>query len=288
MDLRLRWALFYHRARNWLRAWPARGFHPPPPEPADGDDKDDKAMPPHFAATIDGRCYRLAPEDRKFWRAVAANEWERHTFMVLDRCLRADSVYLDVGAWIGPTVLFAAARCRTVYCIEPDPVAYERLLANLRMNDITNVLPFHGALGGGNGPVQIANEKSFGNSKTRVQATPDDAGVTVLGMDIQRLIEGWGIKKIDLVKMDVEGAEFDLMPPLLDFLPRTKPGIHLSLHAPFFPQSERREKLAAVVELANRYAFCYDKRLNKIASEEILGERFTHRFNTITLTDAEL
>ncbi len=287
MDLRLRLALFYHRARNWLRAWQARGIYRPP-KSADGDDKVDKAMPPHFAATIDGRRYRLAPEDRKFWRAVAANEWERHTFMVLDRCLRTDSVYLDVGAWIGPTVLFAAARCRTVYCIEPDPVSYERLLANLRMNNITNVLPFHGALGVANGPVQIANEKSFGNSKTRVQAAPGATSVTVLAMDIRRLMEGWGIEKIDFMKMDVEGAEFDLMPSLIDFLPRMKPGIHLSLHARLFPKSERREKLAAVVELANRYAFCYDKHLNKIAPEEILGEPFTHHYNAITLTDAEL
>lgn len=243
-------------------------------------------------ATIGGKRYRVAHGNQKFWRKVTDNQWESYTFEMLDRCLRADSVYLDIGAWIGPTVLFAAQRCKTVYCIEPDPVAFERLLANLRMNDVGNVLSFHGALGNCNGCVQIANEEDFGNSETRVQSAVGDdgvdGGVTVLALDIFSLVEFWGIEKIDLMKMDIEGAEFDLVPSLINFLPRIKPTIHLSLHAPLFPQSERQNKLAAIIELANHYTHCYDKRLNKITPKEILEDKFAQRFNTVVLTDTEL
>ncbi len=241
----------------------------------------------YFPATIGDRRYRLAVGNARFWDTVERDEWEPDTFTVLDRCLRPDSVYLDIGAWIGPTVLFAAQRCQTVYCLEPDPVAYERLLGNLRMNGVDNVLPFHGALGAGNGRIQIVNEENFGNSETRVQAGPG-GGVTVLAMDIFSLIDLWGIEKIDLLKMDIEGAEFDLMPSLIALLPRIKPTIHLSLHAPLLPPHRRREKLAAIVQLAGHYAFCYDKRLNPISPKEILEERFTDKFNTVVLTDEAL
>ena len=178
-----------------------------------------------FPAKLAGGRYRLVPEDRKFWRMAAGGQWERHTFRILEQLLRPDSVYVDVGAWIGPTVLFAAARCKVVYCIEPDAVAYERLLGNLRMNGIDNVLPFHGALGVRNGTVQIAGEKGkgFGTSETRVQATPTDGGAdvaaTVLAMDLPRFIQHWGIERIDLMKIDIEGAEFDLAPALISICP---------------------------------------------------------------------
>ena len=265
-----------------------------------------------FPAKLAGGRYRLVPEDRKFWRKAASGQWERHTFRILDQLLRPDSVYVDVGAWIGPTVLFAAARCKVVYCIEPDAIAYERLLGNLRMNGIDNVLPFHGALGVRNGTVQIAGEKGFGTSETRVQATPVDGGAdvaaTVLAMDLPRFIQWWGIERIDLMKIDIEGAEFDLAPALIDLSatlkpatskpatskpatskPATsKPAIHLSLHAPLFPQSERQAKLAAIVQLAECYAHCYDRDSNKIQPRDILEEPFVSRFREVVLVDEAL
>lgn len=240
-----------------------------------------------FPAHLHGRRYRLVPEDRKFWRKVSRDEWERSTFTFLERCLSADSVCLDVGAWIGPTALFAAQRCRAVYCIEPDPFAYERLLANIRLNEVGNVLPFHGALSSRNAGVQIANERGFGNSMTRVRAAPA-GGVTVLGMDLPSFIDWWGIDRIDLLKMDIEGAEFDLVPSIIDLLPRFKPAIHLSLHAPLLPPDERHDQLAAVTDLAARYAFCYDKHLQPVEPREIPGARFASCFNSVAMTDRAL
>ncbi|MGI9310051.1 MAG: FkbM family methyltransferase [bacterium] len=248
----------------------------------------------HFPATLDGRAYRLVAEDRKFWCKVAAGQWERDTFRFLDRCLRDDSVYLDIGAWIGPTVLFAAARCRMVYCVEPDPIAYQRLLANLRMNGVANVRSFHGALAARGGAVRIASEGGFGRSVTRVEVRAP-SGVrgdhaTVLAMDLRALLDLWGIARIDVLKIDIEGAEFDLMPSLMELTTRIKPHIHLSLHAPFFPRSERRDKLAAVVALAERYAHCYDQRLAEIQPHEILDARlrFEEKPRSVVLTDEVL
>jgi hypothetical protein len=68
-----------------------------------------------------------------FWEKLYAN-WEESTFTIFDRFLNTNSSYLDVGAWIGPTILYGAQKAEHVYAIEPDPVAYQELTRNLQLN----------------------------------------------------------------------------------------------------------------------------------------------------------
>jgi len=85
----------------------------------------------------------------KFWYNVARGKWEPETLAVLKQHLTSASVYADIGSYIGPTVLYAARRCKRVYCFEPDYVAYRYLLWNIDLNNLRNVLPFNLALGCG-------------------------------------------------------------------------------------------------------------------------------------------
>ena len=247
-------------------------------------------MSEYITAKIGGRPHRLLAEDAAFWRRVESGEWEPDTLDALARCLRRGAVFVDAGAWVGATTLFAAARGAHVYCIEPDPAAYERLLANLRLNSVANVHPLHAALGAKNARVPLACARGLGKSMTRVQpaAAPEDAQAWALALTPARFMEWWGIEKIDLLKIDIEGGEFDLAPALAEILPRAKPAIHLSLHAPFFPEKIRREKLAVIAGLAGRYAFCYDGALRGISPEDVLGDEFAGGFRSVVLADRML
>ena len=246
------------------------------------------AQPRRLNINIGGVAHQLVAENEKFWQKVDANRWEPDTLTLLDRCLRADSVYVDVGAWIGPTVLFAAPRCRIVYGIEPDPVAYEQLLANLRLNHIQNARLFHGALCAQNGVAQVVNEKGFGDSVTRVGESTRGDRAEVLAMTPTRFTEFWGIEKIDLLKVDIEGGEFDLIPALIELTARTKPIIHLSLHAPNFPPPLRQSKLQQAAKLARLYRHCYDKHLTTLPVEQIASEHFAQKFDAVVLSDEAL
>lgn len=239
-----------------------------------------------FSLHFYGRRYLLAGEDYAFWREAAAGRWEHRTFKTLQRYVHADSIYVDVGAWMGPTVLFAAPRCKQAYAIEPDPAAYERLLINLRLNAIKNVFTFHGALANANTTVAVGSERGLGKSVTRIGGGTPATQVTVLAMDLKRFIDWWQIPRIDFLKMDVEGAEFDLTDSLLELTRKFKPAIHLSTHAPFFPPAERPALLARVAKLAAQYKFCYDTKLNAIQPDTIAGDpQFTQKFGAVTLTD---
>jgi trigger factor len=73
---------------------------------------------------------RTGPNDH-FWDDVMAGWWEPETYDLLDRFLSPEESYLDLGAWIGATVLYAAGTARRVYAVDADPVALEEFNANV-------------------------------------------------------------------------------------------------------------------------------------------------------------
>ena len=242
------------RGKLWHTFYKAKGFYP---------------------TKIEGDRYRLHPRDRKFWLRFNRGNWEHNTLKAFDAVLMPDTVYLDVGAWMGPTALFAAKRCKMVYAIEPDPVAYLRLLTNISLNRIENIISFHGALAAENGILQIGNANStgFGDSMSRIEQNTNAGDYAeIIGVDINRLLDLLHINKVDFIKMDIEGAEFDLLPTLDNFIKEHKPTFYLSLHPQFFPEPERKEKIAKAIFIAEQYKYCYDHRLNAIEPKEMLAD----------------
>ena len=63
------------------------------------------------------RAFRVQAADgrRDFWRRVGSGLWEPQTFEVFERFLRPDRSYVDIGAWIGPTVLYGAMLSRRAH-----------------------------------------------------------------------------------------------------------------------------------------------------------------------------
>jgi FkbM family methyltransferase len=242
----------------------------------------------YFPIQLYGTNYKFQPEDRKFWRKVATGKWEPHTFRILNAFLDHSSVYVDLGAWIGPTVIFAAARCRQVYCFEPDPFAYEQLLGNLRLNEIDNVTSFHGAIYTKNGTIQLGNsEGSFGNSETSIISNTSE-GITAPCLTFDHAIELFGIGTIDLLKIDIEGAEFELLPDMKSYLDENRPSLYLSTHAPLIDKSERREKMQVIAELADLYSFCLDRNLQPLNRDELFSPQYIDNFCDIILTEKNI
>ena len=42
--------------------------------------------------------------------------WEEDTFNILDHYQNPYKTYIDIGAWIGPTVLYSASKFKNVVC----------------------------------------------------------------------------------------------------------------------------------------------------------------------------
>ncbi|WP_170476305.1 FkbM family methyltransferase [Ruegeria arenilitoris] len=235
----------------------------------------------YFNGTLNGEPFRLDPYHSKFWKKASSGLWEPETFEVLDRYLSPDRDYIDVGAWAGATVLYASRRARHVWCFEPDPVAYRFLNWNLELNNIRNVTAFGVALWNSTGILRMSSLGGEpGDSMTSVLAANEN-GTDVVSLAWEQFSEKVDLSDVSLVKMDVEGAEFSLVPALQPWLKVQKPAFYLSTHVPFLNESE---KSAATQSLADSLAFYKNCTLDGVdhdVSEALLSKRVSEQFPSI-------
>lgn len=237
-----------------------------------------------YPVTIDNNSFRCDPEHIPFWQKVNAGHWEPETFAVLKRLLTKESVYCDVGAWIGPTVLYAARLCRKVYCLEPDRVAYQYLLQNVQLNSLENILSSHLALSFENGLSRMSSPRGKRGDSMTSLIRPDGKRVQeVLCLVWQQWLELVGAPRIDIIKMDIEGGEFALLPTMKDYLAENRPKLFLSLHPHLLPETERFEEMGRLVDILSVYGACYDSGGNRLTLLSLLDKQAVHSAGTYLL-----
>jgi FkbM family methyltransferase len=113
-------------------------------------------------------------------------------------------VVVDCGANIGITSLFLAARYpgATILSVEPHPDNFALLKTNVAQ--VPRILPIRACVTGtSQSAVALTNDQAaWGN-----RIATDDLGVLVPAITIEELCKQHGIEKIDLLKLDIEGAE---------------------------------------------------------------------------------
>lgn len=181
-----------------------------------------------------------------FWGQYAAGKWEPGTFEVLDRFLTPHGCYVDLGAWIGPTVLYAAPRCSLVVAAEPDPVAFEQLVRNFELNGFENMVLFRGAVDTHRDGTSLYMHGLWGDSMSST-VVEGPLEMTVPTQTLPGLLETWGL--IDLIKMDIEGAESRVLPDAVDYLAGRRIPLLVSLHEDWYPPGGA----GAVREALNRF-----------------------------------
>jgi FkbM family methyltransferase len=147
-------------------------------------------------------------DDLQLWFHYLGDYETLERAFILSR-LPGDGVFLDVGANVGWHTLHAAQHLVSGRVIAFEPVSWnlERLARNLELNGLRNVQVFPFALSDTEGPAEI--NSSFGGSGNATLA-PRAEGTHVETISCVRLDDhpaGRSIDRIDVVKIDVEGAE---------------------------------------------------------------------------------
>lgn len=176
-----------------------------------------------------------SPEWPDFWDHLASGEWEPWTLEILSG---VRGRYVDVGAWVGPTVI-AAKGARERVAIEPDPEARRMLLANLEEADVAAAV-WPCAVGAEAGTVTLRATRVLGNSETTMLGHGDGDPFDVPAIPLHEVGDA------DLIKIDIEGAEAQVLPAARAWLDGTRP-ILVSLHPQFMD-------MTAVLEVLGDYA----------------------------------
>jgi FkbM family methyltransferase len=122
-----------------------------------------------------------------------------------------DGTIIDLGAHIGLATLrlLAANPTARVIAVEADPA----LIPQLRANTLgLPVVVVNAAVGDRSTPRTLwhSTKLAWGNSFRRVALS--QTPVTVRGLTFEDLLQEVGVTEIDLLKLDIEGAEWEAFP----------------------------------------------------------------------------
>lgn len=147
----------------------------------------------------------LVPDD-SLWVAVKDNfllsEYERCGLYITN----FTGTVIDAGAHAGLFSLKVASHASNVIALEPHPINSLLLRINLLRNRTENVVVVEKALWKSRGPVAMA-EGNHSAAHMVVDSDSDPGSIGTITLD--DLVESTG--PVDLLKLDIEGAEFDVI-----------------------------------------------------------------------------
>jgi FkbM family methyltransferase len=171
------------------------------------------------------REYRCWVPDDALWGMVTEvlllDTYERAGIRLGD----SRGVVIDGGAHVGLFALRAAAHCSHVIAIEPHPYNFEILQKNLARNGVRNVSAVCKALWTAQNPVQLFDG---GDSMSPSLLTRGTVSHQVEPVRLDDLVSDAG--RVDLLKLDIEGAEFQVIETAEDDTLRKIGAVVVELH----------------------------------------------------------
>ena len=119
---------------------------------------------------------------------------------------------LDIGANMGSFMLYAARSNSgaKIYCYEPVLQNFSLLTKNIKINSLmSRVFAFQYAVAANNGPMDILLSASPLHSFYSINRDCEHEKVECT--TLKKIIELHGLEKIDLLKMNCEGAEYEIL-----------------------------------------------------------------------------
>lgn len=143
------------------------------------------------------------------------------------------AVILDIGANIGISSIYFSDRFprAQIYAFEPVPQNVALLSRNLANHPRARVSPV--ALGSKNGTVEMLSSDSphnFGGFSFYDRGSDPSRKIAVEMRDVNAALRELGIDRVDLIKIDTEGAEYDILTALDENLLRSVKWIMGELH----------------------------------------------------------
>ena len=183
---------------------------------------------------VDGLQLRLQPNN-DMCRAIAVSGlYEPRIMLALQAALPMGGTFIDVGANMGTLAVFGA-RCvgaaGSVHAFEPSPRDFNRLTDNIALNDLARVVTANEiAIGdkSGTARLHIADERRSGLNTLAREFAYDAEEVAVIEVpmvSLDQYVAERKIDRIDLIKLDIEGAELFALKGAHEVLSRLKPDL---------------------------------------------------------------
>lgn len=200
------------------------------------------------------------------------SDYEQENFSFLKSVCREGAVVLDIGAHIG---LFSAIAAKVtgdsgkVFAFEPAPNTLPVLYQTIRINQLGNVIsPVNHAMGKETGKITFfISDEEADNSNSLISYKQDRKlnAVEVEVNTIDSFVASKKLSRVDFIKIDVEGAEFDTIRGGMEVFKKFQPAFILAIHPE--PIEKKGDKLEDIYNfiLSLNYNITYR---NKFISKE--------------------
>jgi methyltransferase, FkbM family len=153
--------------------------------------------------------------------------YEPEETALIKQLVKPDWVCMDIGANIGYFTILMARQCKHVYAFEPEPSNFEMLKQNVALSDI-DVTIYREAVGNKNGTMPLylsdSNNGMHRLYKSKWCNERTDTYVYCTQLDEYKF------SKINLIKMDIEGAEYGALIGMVELLIKDHPIIIMEFH----------------------------------------------------------
>lgn len=167
--------------------------------------------PCHF---VGGRMYLNLRESR-FMMDRALGWYEPGRMKAVARLLKPGSTFIDIGGNKGDFALLAASKVGdsgNVFCFEPEPQNCRWIRESIKLNGYRHLKLFEMALSDSNGEAILYLGRKSGYHTLVGPAHDRDAGViTVKTRTLDDLLNEIHHESVDMMKIDVEGAELSVL-----------------------------------------------------------------------------
>lgn len=187
--------------------------------------------------TISGEKIRFPTRWSRYYEA----DYEPETFQFFRQYLRNGDTILDIGGHIG---LFAVITARLVgqrgkvFSFEPTPFTRSILTELVNLNECQKIIEVRGeAVSSKSGKTIFFDTDdpiSNANSLVRTERSKKEIPVTMISVD--EFVKERGLI-VNCLKIDVEGAELDVLRGAKETFTTQRPVARLGLHPPFITQN---------------------------------------------------
>jgi FkbM family methyltransferase len=140
--------------------------------------------------------------------SIYLDEYEPETCRYMTS--QSGDVFVDVGANVGGYTVRLGKKFRRVLAVEPNPKASETLRRNIELNGLSNVVVIDAAVSDKVGDATMYVPSSGKTTRSSIiEKFKEGRSFTVQTTTLDALLDGY--ERIDLLKVDAEGAEIDVL-----------------------------------------------------------------------------
>lgn len=155
-----------------------------------------------------------------------SSNWEPEETALLRSLTPDGGTFLDVGANIGYFTLLASrwvGATGRVFAFEPVTSTHARLRRNIALNEASNVIPIQMGAASASGRAEIALEDDAGHSHLVSGGNTGNRQETITLTTVDAFVASKGLQRVDVLKIDVEGADFEVLRGAVTTLRRFQP-----------------------------------------------------------------